>query len=277
MRSTFLALVLSSLAVSAAVGCSANASDDEAAATAGADLSASDRAALMDGLRAKVKPTIANQDIVFNVQGQGGVLRVDGNFGWLQGQVQLRNGGVPTTKGTIYEEAAKEGIFDGYRIEALMQRSGNGWKVVEYAIGSTDVWWDRIDERYPAAPKTIFPWRDGDSERPAIMDTLRAKEQPELAGQDIVYNVKGQGGSFRVSGDWCWLQGQIELRGGGAPKDEGIWAGGDGWHVEALLHKVNGQWTVVRDGVGSTDVWWDGIWDEFPAAPRSIFPALDGK
>ena len=292
MRSTILALVLSAFAVSAAVGCSANAADDDAAATAGADLSASDRAALMDGLRAKVKPELANQDIVFNVNGQGGVLRVDGNFGWLQGQIQLRSGGEPTTKGTVYEADAKEGLFDGFRIEALMQRSGNGWKVVEYGIGSTDVWWEGIDTRYPAAPMTMFPWRDAapnldliePSERMAIMDVLRAKEKPGLGGQDIVFNVKGQGGSFRVSGDWCWLQGQIQLRNGGEPKTEGtIYAETakeglmDGWHVEALFHKVNGKWTVVREGVGSTDVWWDGIWNEFPAAPRSIFPNLDGK
>ncbi|MBX3228289.1 MAG: hypothetical protein KIT84_26295 [Labilithrix sp.] len=234
-----------------------------------------------------MKPTLANQDIVFNVQGQGRVIRIENGWAWLQGQIQLRNGGEPTTRGTLYEQDDKLGIFDGFRVEALLKKEGNTWKTVEHGIGSTDVWWWEIESRYTAAPRKLFPWLDqlenGDeivaSERQQIMNALRATVKREIPNQDIVFNVRRENGVLRVKGDYAWLQGYIELRGGGAPTTrgtayeeadkEGLF---DGFRIEALLKKdTNGNWTVANHGVGSTDVWWWGIWESHPDADRALW------
>ena len=245
----------------------------------------------MDALRGTVKPELGNQDILFAVSEPGQVLRQSGNFAWLQGRIELRNGKDPETKGTSFEEDAKEGIMDGFHVEALFQKKNGAWKVLEHGVGSTDVWWEGIETRHTDAPRAIFPWLDSGATdqsvaptvRIAIMDGLRAVVKPEFKGQDIVFNVSGQG-VFRVQGDWVWMQGKVQLRNGKDPSidgtdfqtaaDDGVF---DGFHIEALLHKVNGSWTVVDHGVGSTDVWWDGLWDRHPDAPRGIFPMLDGK
>jgi len=286
---TIALLLVSALAISTAAGCS-QATEDEAAAGDVQDFTAQDRAAVMDALRLEVKPELANQDIVFNVAGQGGVLRIEGNWAWLQGHVQLRSGGEPTTKGTVYEEADKDGIFDGFRIEALLKKDGNTWKHVEHGLGTTDVWWSGIEERFAAAPRSLFPWLDtlqnGNevvaSERMAIMNALRTEIKKEIPNQEVVFNVRGDGGVFRVKGDYAWLQGNIELRTGGVPSTkgtsyeeaakEGLF---DGFRIEALFKKdTNGNWKVENHGVGSTDVWYWGIWDTYPDADRALWGSM---
>lgn len=283
---TIAFLLVSALAISSAVGCSKADSEDDAAADV-SDFTQAERAAVMDGLRAEVKPSLNNQDIVFNVQGQGRVIRIEGNWAWLQGQIQLRNGGEPTTKGTVYEEWAKEGVFDGFRIEALLKKEGNSWKVVEHGIGTTDVWWWGIEERITAAPRALFPWLDtlknGDqiapTERQELMRVLHAKIDPGIPNQDIVFNVRREGGALRVKGDYAWLQGMIELRNGSAPNPKGtIYEETakegllDGFHIEALFKKdTNGNWKVENSAVGSTDVWYWGIWESYPDADRGLW------
>src|ERR1043166_1492637 len=92
MRSTFAFIVASALALGTlTMGCSHASAEDDVAGAA-ADLSPADRSGIMDALRAKVKPELANQDIVFNVA-EGDVLRVEGSYAWLQGKIQLRAGG----------------------------------------------------------------------------------------------------------------------------------------------------------------------------------------
>jgi hypothetical protein len=280
---TIAILLASALALSTVVGCS-QAPEDETAATQD-DFTAAERTGVMDGLRAKVKPTLANQDIVFNVQGQGRVIRIEGNWAWLQGAVEIRGGGEPTTRGTVYQDADESGIFDGFRIEALLKKDGNSWKVAEYGLGTTDMWWDGIESRFAAAPRALFPWRDqlknGDevvaTERMTIMNTLRATVKREIPNQDIVFNVRGEGGAFRMKGDYAWLQGSVELRGGGVPSVKGTAFEAepdffDGFHIEALFKKdTNGNWTVANHAIGSTDMWWSGIWEAYPDADRALW------
>lgn len=289
MRSFALLLLASTLALGGAAGCAGDDGSSDVAED-NVTISANERAAIMDGLRARVKPDLAYQDIVFNVSGAQGSLRMEGGWAFLMGTVETRGTGrPPTTAGTIYADADREGLFDGFRIEALLQKQGNRWVVVEHGIGTTDVWYWAIEERYRQAPRSIFPWLDANrvtqvapSERMAVMNGLRATVKPDLANQDIVFNVSR--GSFRVSGDYCWLQGKIELRGGGQPSGIGtayqdaIQAGAfDGWRIEALLKKDGSNWRVLQHGIGSTDVWYSGIEETYPAAPRSIFPWLDGR
>ncbi len=285
MRSVFFLMVASTLAFSA-VGCAASPEGDQTTDLGEANLtSAQERAKIMDALRAVVKPDVANQDIVFDVS--RGHLNVSGGWAWLQGTVALRNGAEPSTAGTAYADDAREGLFDGWHIEALLKHDDGGWNVITHGIGSTDVWWWGIDESYPEAPKSIFPYLDTNvvapAERVAIMDALRAVVKAEAGNQDIVFNVQGDGGRFNVKDGWCWLQGTVQLRNGRTPAtagtryeesaNEGLF---DGWHIEALLKLEDGGWKVVTHGVGSTDVWWSGIADSYPDAPKVIFPEIAG-
>lgn len=114
-------------------------------------------------------------------------------------------------------------------------------------------------------------------ERAEIMDALRAQVKPDLGGQDIVFNVSD--GHFGSENGWTWMQGTIELRGGGEPSIEGTFyeeyleeGGFDGWRFEALLKKDGDVWTVLEHSIGSTDVWYANIRDSYPDAPESIFP-----
>jgi hypothetical protein len=245
-----------------------------------------ERAMIMDGLRARVKAELADQDVVFNVS--QGTLRVSQGFAWLMGHIELRSGGAPTTAGTPFESKANDGLFDGFRIEALLEKRGAGWEVVEHGIGTTDVWYDGIETRHPNAPRALFPHLDGQaspapSERMAIMNGLRSKVKPELANQDIVFNVSARAaGAYRTGGDFAWVVAVIELRGGGEPTtkstlfegaaQEGRFAG---FHVQALLKKDGNGWAVVEHAVGSPDEWFLGIETRVPGVPRSIFPHLD--
>ncbi len=276
-------LSLVSTLLLAGAGCAAPAADDDTsdAREAIGSVSAATRAAIMNSLRANVSPSMGGQAIVFDVS--QGHFQSDGDWAFLMGNIQLRAGGAPTTRGTAYEELANEGLFDGFRIEALLQRQGDTWTVVEHGVGSTDVWWDGIWRRYAEAPRGIFPGLDAPvvkaSERMAIMGALRVVVKGELADQDVLFDVS-RGGHFAAKDGWCWLRGRIQLRDGREPTTvgtkyeedakEGLF---DGFQVQALLKNENGSWRVLEHGIGSTDVWWDGIAAKYPAAPPAIWDA----
>lgn len=275
-RSVFLfsTLTLSILAT----GCSAETSDSpgdvESSADAVAGISSETRKAIMNALRAKVAPSMGGQSIVFNVT--KGQLKSSTDWVFLMGTIELASGGTPSLRGTAYEQDAKNGLFDGFRVEALLKKEGTTWKVVEFAVGSTDVWWDGIWTRYPQAPREIFPGLSTpvvtQSERMAIMGALRQTVKPKLANQDIVFNVAN--GHFKSLNGWCWLKGTIELRAGGSPKTAGTQYENeimDGFHIEALLRANGDSWKVLEHDIGSTDVWYSGIAKRYPDAPSSIW------
>lgn len=66
--------------------------------------------------------------------------------GWAYGDVKLqRPGGVPIDwSRTKFADDFKEGMLETGHNLFLLQRSGDGWTLVEYAVGPTDVasdWW----------------------------------------------------------------------------------------------------------------------------------------
>jgi hypothetical protein len=283
MRSLLVALLGSAIALLAP----ACADAEDTSSGDALMVSAPDRAAIMDGLRARVKPDLANQDIVFDVS--HGSLRAAHDYAWLMGVIELRGGGAPTTKGTAFEAADKDGLFDGFRIEALLERHGAQWDVVERGIGTTDVWYDGIEKRSPRAPRSIFPQLDGEpgaavatSERMAVMNGLRSKVKPEIADQDVVFNVAPTGdmhGSYRVAQSYCWVEARIELRTGGSPTTKGTLfeeaareGTFDGFRVGALLKKDGVAWNVVDHAVGAPDVWYAGVSARVPGVPSDILP-----
>lgn len=64
--------------------------------------------------------------------------------GWAYGDVRLqRPGGQPIDwRRTKFAEDDAQGMFDPAHNLFLLQEEGDGWTLVEYAIGPTDVAWD---------------------------------------------------------------------------------------------------------------------------------------
>lgn len=64
--------------------------------------------------------------------------------GWAFGDVQLqRPGGVPIDwSKTKFAEDNAQGMFEAAHSLFLLHDTGNGWTLVEFAVGPTDVAWD---------------------------------------------------------------------------------------------------------------------------------------
>lgn len=224
---------------------------------------------------------MGGQSIVFNAS--QGHFATSGSWAFVMARIQLPNGAEPQVRGTAYQPLAEDGLFDGFRVEALLKLDDEGWGVVAHGVGSTDVWWDGIWQQYPEAPRQIFPGLEApvvsQSERMAIMGGLRVELKRELADQDIVFDVSQ--GHFAAKDGWCWMKGRIQLRGGGEPSlrgtayeataRDGLF---DGFRFEALLKKGPVRWNVLAHAVGSTDVWYQGISAQYPDAPRAIWDSM---
>ncbi|MEP6946470.1 MAG: hypothetical protein ABJA02_11180 [Acidobacteriota bacterium] len=112
-----------------------------------------ERTAILDALRAPVEREL-KQKIVFAADN----FNVSGTWAFLAGQPQSASGDQPNYRGTPYQRAKVEGMFDN-NFFALLKKTSGKWKVVTYAIGCTDVcyvdWWKRYK-----APKAIFPYTE---------------------------------------------------------------------------------------------------------------------
>jgi hypothetical protein len=112
-----------------------------------------ERKAILDALRVPVEREL-KQKIVFAADH----FNVSGNWAFLGGQPQNASGGQPNYRGTPYEHAKDEGMFDN-NFFAILKKTSGKWKVVHYQIGCTDVcyadWWRRYK-----APKAIFPYTE---------------------------------------------------------------------------------------------------------------------
>jgi len=93
-----------------------------------------DRAAIMDAMRPVVAQRL-NHPIEFVVQD----LRVYRDWAFAQVVPQRPGGGRINIANTPMRAEAED--MDGVRTEAFLKRTATGWRVVEFGIGSTDVWW----------------------------------------------------------------------------------------------------------------------------------------
>lgn len=110
------------------------------------------RRPLLDALR----PAIA-RDLGQPVQFVVAHLRVDGDWAFFMGSVQKPDGGAIDFARTRYREALEEGFFDGPGAMALLQRSRDGgWRVVEFAVGPTDVPFEGWAQEH-GAPAHLLP------------------------------------------------------------------------------------------------------------------------
>jgi hypothetical protein len=253
-----------------------------------------ERAAVMNALRARLKPELPGREFVFNVSADvfagespiPGQYKTSGDWAFLFGRIETRvTGGPLDYSGTAWAERMQAGtMFD--HVEALLWKVNGAWTVVAWNIGSTDSNYLRWTAEH-GAPPDILP-RDalpvGQHERTAVLDTLRDVLRPELANQDIVFNLRPNAfgatseihGHYGARDAWVFVLGKLEIRGTGEPVDyrPTRWsaekdAGTMFDHVEALLTKVDGTWLVKAWAIGGRGV-------AYPRwaidAPHAIFP-----
>lgn len=297
-RFRFVALV--SLALVSVAGCGAEATPNDDGPSASQDnLELPQRAAVMNALRAELKPHLKNQSIVFDVneghynEGKGDrMANGDDDFVFMTGQIRLQSGGKVDYRGTEYQEYIDDGMFDD-GFAALLHQESAGWVVQTFAIGSTDVPWSYWAWDY-AAPRSIFPEGSVSAEGPLaetvtdlagkeladVQAALVAAVRPELANQDLVLESSSQKTAER-NAQWAFLSGQFRLRSGGPIDysqteyqqyiDEGMFD--DGFTALLRKHETEG-WKVEARAIGSTDVAWTE-WAYEYGAPANLFPGFD--
>ena len=108
------------------------------------------RRVLLDTIRPAIEGHI-HQPVQFVVD----TLRIQGEWAFYAGRIQQPNGRPIDFSRTPYAEAIEEGFFDGPTTYALLRRTGGRWRLVDWVVGPTDVYY----LGWPAgegAPKTLF-------------------------------------------------------------------------------------------------------------------------
>jgi hypothetical protein len=78
---------------------------------------------------------------------------VDGDWGWLVTQPWTQDGTAIDWSTTRYAARAQEGVLDGGGTTyALLRRENGNWRVVDFAVGPTDVAYADWPRRYGAPP-----------------------------------------------------------------------------------------------------------------------------
>lgn len=101
------------------------------------------RTQMLDLLRGEIRKSV-RQEVVFVVDH----FKVSGEYAWFEGTVQRKDGGQITFPDEDYECC---------KATCLFVKRGSNWSIAEYGAFGTDVWWAGIGNRFPRAPRTIFP------------------------------------------------------------------------------------------------------------------------
>jgi len=104
---------------------------------------AKERTEMLDALR-----TYLYKDLKMTLEFYVDHLKVANNYAWFLGSADRKDG-----KDLKFPDDS----YDCCHVEALFQKRAGKWVVAEGAAFSTDVWYEAIAKRYPAAPKAIFP------------------------------------------------------------------------------------------------------------------------
>ena len=91
------------------------------------------RKAVLDALRPAVEKKLG-PNVEFVVQ----VIRAEGGWAFVMADPR-RKGGRPIDGERIFGEDFDN--MDGLRVDAVLQLRNGRWKVADYAIGATDVWY----------------------------------------------------------------------------------------------------------------------------------------
>jgi hypothetical protein len=92
-----------------------------------------ERKAVLNALRPAVERKLG-PNVEFVVQ----AIRVEDGWAFVMADPQ-RKGGKPIDGQRIFGEDFDN--MDGLRVDAVLQRKNGRWKVVDYGIGATDVWY----------------------------------------------------------------------------------------------------------------------------------------
>ena len=98
-----------------------------------------ERKAVLDALRPAIEARLGPR-VEFVVH----VIRVEGGWAFVMADPR-RKGGKPIDGWRIFGEHF--GNMDGLRTEAVLRRQAGRWKVVDYGIGATDVWYCDVGPR----------------------------------------------------------------------------------------------------------------------------------
>ena len=123
-------------------------------AVAGQVVDSEDRSALLDAARVPVSETLGRPP-VFAVR----QLNRKEDWAFLFADMQQRGGAPYDYSGTAKAEAARRGLVSRV-YAALLRRDTNGWRVVECAIGPTDVAWSGWAAKY-GVPESLFLFGEG--------------------------------------------------------------------------------------------------------------------
>jgi hypothetical protein len=108
-----------------------------------------ERKALMDALRVPVEKEL-KQKVVFVASN----LKCQNGWGFFSGKAQRPNGSPVDYSRTAYAEQIEMDMFED-NLFAVLKKNGDSWKVVEYAIGCTDVCYEEWSAKH-RAPIRIF-------------------------------------------------------------------------------------------------------------------------
>jgi hypothetical protein len=106
------------------------------------ETNAKERTAMLDLLRNDIKNDL-EQDVIFVVNH----FKVYGNYAWMEGTVQRKDG---------KELRFPDDAYDCCHVEALFKKSNGSWILKENGAFSTDIWYSCITSSYPGASRQIF-------------------------------------------------------------------------------------------------------------------------
>jgi hypothetical protein len=98
----------------------------------------SERKAVLDALRPAVEAKLG-PNVEFVVQ----VIRVENSWAFLMADPQ-RKGGKPIDGNRYFDDFDN---MDGLRVDAVLQSKNGRWRVENFAIGATDVWYCDVGPR----------------------------------------------------------------------------------------------------------------------------------
>jgi hypothetical protein len=110
-----------------------------------------ERDAMTAALAPRVEAEIG-QPVSFTVN----TMRVENDWGWIVAQPWTPDGTQIDWSQTRYAERAAQGVLDGGGTTyALLKRENGRWRVVDLAVGPTDVAWADWSERH-GAPASLM-------------------------------------------------------------------------------------------------------------------------
>lgn len=116
-----------------------------------AEASDPERDAMTAALAPRVEAEIG-RPVSFTVN----TMRVENDWGWLIAQPWTPEGAQIDWSQTRYAERAASGVLDGGGTTyALLKRENGTWRVVDFAVGPTDVAWADWSERH-GAPASVM-------------------------------------------------------------------------------------------------------------------------